>query len=59
MKRFKRVFVTLSCSSGIGEMADAAQYGDEGSNTLGHIDASVSHLHLPNLEKLGLEICVL
>ena len=54
MKRFKRVFVIVIDSLGIGEMADAAQYGDEGSNTLGHIDASVNHLHLPNLEKLGL-----
>ncbi|WP_367568439.1 phosphopentomutase [Lacrimispora sp.] len=54
MKRFKRVFVIVIDSLGIGEMADAAQYGDEGSNTLGHIDASVSHLSLPNLEKFGL-----
>ncbi len=54
MKPFKRVFVIVIDSLGIGEMADAARYGDEGSNTLGHIDASVSHLSLPNLEKLGL-----
>ncbi|MFT4105769.1 MAG: phosphopentomutase [Lacrimispora sp.] len=54
MERFKRVFVIVIDSLGIGEMADAARYGDEGSNTLGHIDASVSHLSLPNLEKLGL-----
>ncbi len=54
MKRFKRIFVIVIDSLGIGAMDNAAEYGDEGSNTLGHIDASVEHLNLPNLEKLGL-----
>jgi len=54
MKRFKRIFVVVIDSLGIGAMNNAAEYGDEGSDTLGHIDAAVDHLNLPNLEKLGL-----
>ncbi len=54
MKRFKRIFVVVIDSLGIGAMNNAAEYGDEGSDTLGHIDATVDHLNLPNLEKLGL-----
>lgn len=41
MKRFKRVFVVVIDSLGIGAMDNAAEYGDEGSDTLGHIDATV------------------
>lgn len=40
-------------SLGIGELPDAKEYGDEGSNTLGHISYAVD-LGLPNLEKMGL-----
>jgi phosphopentomutase len=40
-------------SVGIGEMPDAAAYGDTGSDTLGNI-ARRRALHLPNLAKLGL-----
>jgi phosphopentomutase len=40
-------------SVGIGEMPDAAQYGDAGSDTLGNI-ARQRRLHLPNLCELGL-----
>ncbi len=54
MKRFKRIFVVVIDSLGIGEMDNAAEYGDVGSDTLGHIDATVDHLNLPNLETLGL-----
>ncbi len=46
--------IVLVCDSlGVGELPDAADFGDEGSNTLGHIlrDATPS---LPNLTKLGL-----
>jgi phosphopentomutase len=39
---------------GIGALPDAAQYGDEGSNTLGNLAAAVGGLALPNLERLGL-----
>lgn len=39
---------------GVGEAPDAADYGDQGSNTLLHTAESVGGLSLPNLEKLGL-----
>ncbi len=39
---------------GIGELPDAAKYGDEGSNTLANIAKHVGGLELPNLEKMGL-----
>ena len=35
-------------------MEDAAMYGDEGSDTLGHIDEKMESFHIPNLRKLGL-----
>ncbi len=39
---------------GAGELPDADQYGDVGSNTLGNVAAAVGGLDLPNLEALGL-----
>ena len=39
---------------GVGELPDAAEYGDEGSNTLGNVATAVGGLDLPNLEALGL-----
>ena len=39
---------------GAGELPDAAQYGDEGSDTLGNIARAVGGLDLPSLEALGL-----
>lgn len=41
-------------SLGAGEAPDAADYGDEGSNTLGHIAESTPDFFLPNLAALGL-----
>jgi phosphopentomutase len=50
---FARVFLIVLDSVGVGELPDAALYGDEGSNTLGNI--SRRHpLHLPSLQILGL-----
>jgi phosphopentomutase len=51
--RFRRVIWIVLDSVGIGEMPDAAQYGDAGSDTLGHI-AQSRKLHLDNLCRLGL-----
>lgn len=48
-----RAIVIVMDSVGIGELPDAAAYGDEGSNTLGNISAHV-HLQLPTLVSLGL-----
>jgi phosphopentomutase len=42
-------------SVGIGRAPDAADYGDEGANTLGHILESVPELQLPILCSLRLE----
>jgi phosphopentomutase len=39
---------------GAGELPDAAEYGDEGSDTLGNVARAVGGLDLPNLEALGL-----
>jgi phosphopentomutase len=39
---------------GAGELPDAAEYGDEGSNTLGNVAKAVGGLDLPNLEAFGL-----
>ena len=50
---FKRVIWVVLDSVGVGEMPDAAQYGDAGSDTLGHI-AQSRKLHLDNLCRLGL-----
>ena len=50
---WRRIVLLIFDSVGIGEMPDAAEYGDAGSDTLGHIAAS-RPLRLPNLCALGL-----
>lgn len=50
---FKRVFLIILDSLGIGELPDANAYGDEGSNTLRSISKS-KHFFIPNLMKMGL-----
>lgn len=52
MKMFKRIFVIVMDSLGIGEQEDAALFNDSGAHTIGHI---LSHmpLHIPNLTQLG------
>ncbi len=49
----KRVFLIVLDSFGIGEMPDAAQWGDEGSNTLAAIRGH-ENFNCPNLTKMGL-----
>ena len=51
--RIKRVFIVVLDSAGVGALPDAADYGDEGANTLGHIGDAVG-LTVPTLEALGL-----
>jgi len=53
MKEFERIFWIVLDSVGIGELPDAAEYGDVGRNTLGHI-AESRPLKIPNLVRLGL-----
>lgn len=50
--KFKRVFLIILDSLGVGEAEDAANYGDTGANTLGHIKEK-SDLFIPNLKKIG------
>ena len=50
----KRVILIVMDSVGIGEMPDAWEYGDEGSNTIGNISREVGGLKIPNLASLGL-----
>jgi phosphopentomutase len=52
-KKFRRICLMVLDSAGIGEMPDAAKWGDAGSDTLGHILASRT-VDLPNLRQLGL-----
>ena len=54
MKKFKRAFIIVLDSAGIGELPDAAQYGDIGANTIGNIAKAKGGLHLPTLASLGL-----
>lgn len=49
---FKRVFLVVLDSLGVGEADDAALYNDEGANTLGHINEA-HPLYVPNLTELG------
>src|SRR5438552_17315521 len=48
-----RAVVIVCDSLGVGELPDAKDFGDEGSNTLGHV-LEAQHPRLPNLTRLGL-----
>lgn len=52
---FKRIFVIVIDSLGIGEMPDAAKFGDEGANTLGSIVKARPEIKIPNLCSLGID----
>ena len=54
MKKYNRIFTIVIDSFGAGAMPDAADYGDAGTDTMGHISESVEELHIPNLQKLGI-----
>lgn len=54
MKKFKRIFVVVMDSLGVGAMPDSENFGDVGVNTLGHIAETVEKLDMPNLQKLGM-----
>lgn len=53
-KKFKRIFVIVADSMGIGEAKDAALYNDEGANTFKHIADSSDSFLIPTLEELGI-----
>jgi phosphopentomutase len=54
MSRIKRVVLIILDSVGVGALPDAAQYGDEGSDTLGNLARALGGLRLPHLQQLGL-----
>lgn len=49
-----RIFLIVLDGVGIGELPDAGDYGDQGSNTLLHVAQTVPSIRLPQLERLGL-----
>ncbi|MBN8200358.1 phosphopentomutase [Bacillus sp. NTK034] len=51
---YKRVFLIVMDSVGIGEAPDADKFGDKGADTLGHIAEKMNGLKMPNMGKLGL-----
>ena len=53
-KKSNRVILIVLDSVGIGYLPDAHLYGDEGSNTLGHIVEKYPAMHIPNMISLGL-----
>ena len=48
----KRVFLIVLDSVGIGEMPDAADFGDEGSHTV-YAASHYEKFYMPNMQKLG------
>ena len=53
-RKYKRIFTIVIDSLGVGALADAAAYGDEGTDTLGHISREMEEFKIPNLQKLGM-----
>jgi phosphopentomutase len=54
LPRPRRVILIVLDSAGAGELPDAGSYGDQGSDTLGHIADTVG-LRVPTLRRLGLD----
>lgn len=54
MKKYKRVFLIVLDSLGIGAMEDSKDFGDIGVDTLGHISEKMDSFTIPNLIKLGI-----
>ena len=53
MKQFKRVFLIVADSAGIGEEPDAAKFDDVGTNTWVHAAQAVGGIHVPVMEETG------
>ena len=54
MKKYKRIFVIVLDSLGIGAMPDSPAFGDTGVDTFGHILEKMGTIEIPNLAKLGM-----
>ena len=53
MNKYKRIFLIVADSAGIGEEPDAAKFGDVGTNTWVHAAQSVGGLNVPVMESFG------
>lgn len=54
MEKYRRIFVIVLDSLGIGAMPDSPKFGDEGVDTFGHILERMETLEIPYLQKLGM-----
>ena len=54
MEAYRRIFVIVLDSLGIGAMEDAEKFGDSGADTFGHILNKMKTLDIPNLRNLGI-----
>lgn len=54
MDKYKRIFVIVLDSLGIGAMPDSPKFGDNGVDTFGHILEKMGRIEIPNLKKLGM-----
>ncbi|HBA97247.1 MAG TPA: phosphopentomutase [Lachnospiraceae bacterium] len=54
MGKYKRIFTIVVDSLGVGALPDAADYGDAGADTLGHISQYRDQFVIPNLQKIGI-----
>lgn len=54
MQKFKRIFVIVTDSVGIGEMPDAEKFGDKGTNTFVHTAEKCGGLNVPTMNSMGL-----
>lgn len=51
--KFKRVFLIVLDSLGVGAMPDASEYGDQGAHTLNSVLGAKEEIKIPNLVKMG------
>ena len=54
MKKYKRIFVVVLDSLGMGAMHDSEDFGDKGVDTFGHIADNMESFNIPNLIKMGI-----
>ena len=52
--KYKRIFLIVMDSLGVGAMPDASKFGDEGANTFVHTSEFCNGLNIPTLNSLGL-----
>ena len=57
METYKRVFVIVLDSLGIGAMPDSEKFGDRGVDTFGHILDKMGTLDIPNLQSAAPDDC--